>query len=114
MDSWFGLVVAEESVDLEFFGGELGEHGLIVAAVGFGDEGSEFALAAFHVAVFEGVEGVLDLLGKGELGGAGGVGFELMVEGVGEEGAAGLVGSGVEGVGRDGGVGEGFEERGGG
>ena len=37
---------------------------MVAAAVGFGDEGAEFALTAFEVAVGEGVEGVFDLLGQ--------------------------------------------------
>ncbi len=62
---------AEFAIDLEFFCGELCEHLLVAAAVGFGDEGAEFALAAFEVAVLEGVEGVFDLLGQGlSVGGA--------------------------------------------
>ncbi len=88
---------------------------MVAAAVGFGDEGAGFALAAFEVAVLEGVEGVFYLLGEGELGGAGGVvGFDGVLKGAGEEDAALLVGCGVEGIGWDGGVGESFEERGGG
>ena len=55
------LMGADGAVDVEFFGHELGEHGLVAAAVGFGDLGAEFALATFEAVAFEGVEGVLDL-----------------------------------------------------
>ena len=107
-----GLVFAEFAVDLEFFCGELCEHLLVAAAVGFGDQGAEFALAAFEVAMREGVESIFDLLGHGlHVDDAAVVG---VFEGAGEEDAALLVGGGVEGVGRGGGVGESFEERGGG
>ena len=58
-------MLAEFAVDVEFFGDELGEHGLITAAVSFGDLGAEFALAAFEAAAFEGVECVFDLGGEG-------------------------------------------------
>jgi hypothetical protein len=40
---------------------------MVAAAVGFGDEGAEFALTAFEVAMLESVEGVFYLLAKGEL-----------------------------------------------
>lgn len=58
-------MLAEFTVDLEFLCGELLQHFLIAAAVGFGDEGAELALTAFEVAVGEGVEGVFYLLGHG-------------------------------------------------
>jgi len=38
---------------------------MVAATIGFGDQGAEFALAAFEVAMLEGVEGVFDLLGHG-------------------------------------------------
>ena len=53
------------SVDLEFFCGEFLQHFLVAASIGFGDEGAEFALTAFEVAIFKCVEGILDLLGQG-------------------------------------------------
>ena len=61
----------------------------------------------------EGVEGVFDLLGHGlRVGGCGGV--VCVLEGAGEEDVTLLVGCGVEWVGWGGGVGESFEECGGG
>jgi hypothetical protein len=74
-------VEAEGAVELELFGGETGEHVVVAATVGFGDEGAEFALTAFELTMFEGVERVLDLLGHGEGRGGGVFGF---VEGAGE------------------------------
>ena len=55
------------------------EHVFVAAAVGFGDLGAEFALAAFQAAVLEGVEGAFDLLGQRwrSLGCGGGVVFVL-------------------------------------
>ena len=53
------------AVDLELLGGELGKHGLVGAAVGFCDEASDLALAAFEATGFEGVESVFDLFGEG-------------------------------------------------
>ena len=38
---------------------------MVATAVGFGDEGSCFALTAFEVTMFEGMEGVLYLFGEG-------------------------------------------------
>ena len=84
---------------------------MVAAAVGFGDEGADFALAAFEVAVGEGVEGVADLLGEGfGLGVGGGLLGWGVFEGSGEEDAALLVGGGFEGVVGRGGVGEGLED----
>jgi hypothetical protein len=60
-----GLVLAEFAVDLEFFCSEFFQHFLVAAAVGFGDEGAELALAAFEVPVLEGVKGIFYLLGHG-------------------------------------------------
>jgi hypothetical protein len=81
---------------------------MVAAAVGFGDEGAEFALAAFEMAMLEGVEGVLDLLGHGLS-----CGEAIVLEGAGEEDVTVLVGCGVEGVGRGRGVGQGLEKGGG-
>ena len=55
-------MLAEFAVDFEFFVGEFAEHFVVAAAVGFGDEGADFALSTFEMAVGEGVEGVVDLL----------------------------------------------------
>jgi hypothetical protein len=60
-----GLVFAEFAVDLEFFCSKFFQHFLVAATVGFDDEGAELALAAFEVAVLEGVECVFDLFGHG-------------------------------------------------
>src|SRR5260370_42652022 len=57
------LVFAESAVDVEFFCCEPGEHIVVAAAVGFGEQGADLALAALHPAVFEGVEGICDLFG---------------------------------------------------
>ena len=80
---------------------------MVAAAVGFGDEGAEFALAAFEMAMLEGVEGVLDLLGHGLS-----CGEAIVLEGAGEEDVTVLVGCGVERVGGGWSVGESFEEGG--
>ena len=71
------------------------------------------ALAAFEVAVVEGVEGVFDLLGEGfGLRVSGGLLGWRVFEGSGEEDAALLVGCGVEGVGSGAGAwARDFEER---
>ena len=104
---------AKFAVDLEFFGVSLVEHLVVAAAVGFGDQGAEFALAAFEVTMLEGVERVFDLLGQ-RIGVGGARRVVVVLEGAGEKDATVLVGRGVERVGRRGGVGESFEERGGG
>lgn len=88
------LVIAELTVDVEFFGDEFVEHLLVAAAVGLGDLVAQFALAALQAVVFEGVESAFDLGGEGRIGGQGRV-----VEGLGEV-VAKLVGGGrVERVG---------------
>jgi hypothetical protein len=45
----FGVIsaLAKGTVDLELFGGQLGENGLVAATVGFGDKSADLALAAF-------------------------------------------------------------------
>jgi len=85
------LVAAEMAVDVEFGGDQLAEHGLVATAVGFGDLGAEFALAAFEAAMFEGVERAFDLLGERRVGG-----LRRMVERVGEMRSGVVGGSGVE------------------
>src|ERR1035437_10178804 len=102
-------MVAEFAVDVELFGDELSEHGLVAAAVGFGDLGAEFALAAFETAMFEGVQRAFDLFGERRVSR-----LRCVVERVGE-GGAGLVGRGGVGtVGRRGAGGERGEQVGGG
>ena len=59
-DGW-ALVFAQFAVDLEFFRGESCEHLVVPAAVSFGYECAEFALAAFQLTMREGVEGVFYL-----------------------------------------------------
>ena len=58
---------AEGAVDLELLGCELEEHRLIAAPVSLCDESAELALAAFEVAMLEGVERVFDALRHGEV-----------------------------------------------
>ena len=57
--------MAEGAIDLNLFGGELGEDGVVAAAIGFGDQAADLALAAFETASFESVESVFDLLSHG-------------------------------------------------
>jgi hypothetical protein len=58
-------VLTQLAIDLKLFCGELLQHFLIAAAVGFGDKGAELALTTFEVTMREGVKGVFDLLGHG-------------------------------------------------
>jgi hypothetical protein len=92
-------VLAEFAVDLEFFCGQPLQHLVVAATVGFGDEGAELALAAFEVAMLEGVESVFDLLGHGLAVGVG------VFEGTGEKNVAWLVVGYVEWIGGCGSVG---------
>jgi hypothetical protein len=87
---------------------------VVAATVSLGDEGAKLTLTALELATFQGVEGIFDLLGHGLSVGGGGVGVICVLEGMGQEGAAGLIGCGIERVGWCWRVGEGFEERGGG
>ena len=45
------MELAEGAVDAHFVEREGVDHGLVAAALGFGDAGAEFALAEFEVAV---------------------------------------------------------------
>ena len=65
---------AQFAVDLEFFRGELRQHLMVAAAVGFGDEAAKLALAAFEVTCSRVCEGIFDLLGHGLRVGVAGVG----------------------------------------
>ena len=94
-------VLAEGSVEGDFFLHEGGEDGVVAVALRFREQVADLALAALHAAALEGMEGVGDELGGGMVGGGGGVGGDAGgFEGAGEEGAGGVVGRGVEGVSR--------------
>jgi hypothetical protein len=58
-------VLAQVAIDLKLLSSEFSQHLMVAATVGFGDEGAEFALTAFEVAMGEGVEGIFDPLGHG-------------------------------------------------
>ena len=96
---------AQFAVYLELFGGKFGDHLVVAAAVGFGYEGADLALAALELAMREGVEGVFHLIGHGLRVGRDGGGV-FVLEGASKEDVTLLVGRGVEEVGWGGRVGE--------
>jgi hypothetical protein len=99
-------MLVELAMNFHLFLCEPPKHVAVTPALSLRDEGADFALAAFEVAVGEGMEGVLNLL-TGDWSVAG-----CRFEGSREENTAMLVGCCVERVRGCWGVGEGFEQSG--
>ena len=107
-------MLAKPTVDLKLLRCEPKQHLLVSSAIGLRDERADLALTALKLAMLQGVECVLHLLGDGLLWRIGRGGIVGVLQCPGEEYSALLIGSGVERVGRSGGIGERFEDRRGG
>lgn len=92
-------LLPQGSIDLDLLGCEVGEHGEVAAAFGFGEHGADLALAPLEATTFQGVKGVGDPLDHGLLRGVAGdrdVGGVL--EGAGKQRPGAVVGCGIERV----------------
>jgi hypothetical protein len=104
-----GLLLPELAVDLKLFCGELSQHLMVTAAVGFGDEGAKLTLAAFELAALESFERIFDTFSHGLRVGGDSIRVLRILKGAGQKNSAGFVGCSIEGVRWNWGMGERFE-----